>query len=119
MTGITTSALVDLEMVQQATFNLALEFLNDDETPIDITGADLSLVAVYTIDPTEPTFTATGTIDDGPEGLASFEIGSDVTTAMRPGRWTYDVFLQRTGFLDDGVPFSGTLRVRATIGGAT
>lgn len=106
---------VDLEMVQQATFRMGLEFMNDDETPIDISSADIRLEAVHSIDAS--TLSATGTILDGPNGLAEVVVGSDVTTTLRAGRWSYDLFVERPGVLEDEVPLSGSILVAFTIGG--
>ncbi len=106
---------VDLEMVQQATFRMGLEFLNDDETPIDISTVTIRLDAVHSIDAS--TFTTAGTILDAPNGLAEVVVGSDVTAALRSGLWSYDLFVLRPGVLEDEIPISGSIQVAHSIGG--
>lgn len=114
---------LDLAIVQQRTWRVGLTFTNDDQTPIDLTGATLRLRAVHVAHPSSTfdisTATSGITLDDAPNGEATILVGSDVTAALERGTWRYDFFISRTGVENDDVPFRGALTVIGTIGGAS
>lgn len=113
---------LSLTIVQRATWIVDFELANDDNTPVDLTGAVVHLDARHFRAGTAWAIDSDGVggieITGAAGGLFRIRIGSDVTMTLASGRWWYALRIDRSGVYEDDVLVGGDLEVVRVPGGA-